>query len=37
MQPEYLLPLSQVLANYPIPEPAQSSPCPYILLPDATS
>jgi len=32
MEPEGSLPQSQVPATCPYPEPAQSSPCPYILL-----
>ena len=34
MEPEGLLPLSQVPATCPYPEPAQSSPYPHISLPD---
>ena len=31
------LPDSQVAATYPYPQPARSSPCPYIPLPEDLS
>ena len=37
MEPEGLLPHSQVPATCPYPEPDQSSPCPYIPLPEDPS
>ena len=37
MEPEGSLPQSQVPANCPYPEPARSSPCPHILLPEDPS
>ena len=36
-EPEGSLPQSQVLATYPYPEPAQSSPYPHILHPEDLS
>jgi hypothetical protein len=33
MEPEGLLPLSQVPATCPYPDPDRSSPCPHIPLP----
>ena len=37
MEPECSLPHSQVPATYPYPEPARSSPCPHVLLPEDPS
>jgi len=37
MEPEGSLPRLQVPANSPCPEPAQSSPYPYIPLPEDPS
>jgi hypothetical protein len=37
MEPEGLLPHSQVPANFPYPEPAYSSPYPHIPLPENPS
>ena len=37
MEPEGLFPHSQVPANYPYPEPYQSSPCLPIPLPEDSS
>jgi len=37
MEPEGLLLLTQVPATCPYPEPAQSSPYPYIPLPEDLS
>jgi len=34
MDPEGLLPHSQLPANFPQPQPDQSSPCPYIPHPE---
>jgi hypothetical protein len=36
-EPEFALPHSQVPANCVYPEPAQSSPCPHIPLPEDLS
>jgi hypothetical protein len=37
MEPEVLLPLSQVPSNCPYPETARDSPCPHIQLPEDRS
>jgi hypothetical protein len=37
MEPESLSPHSQVPANCPYPEPAESSPYPHIPLPEDSS
>jgi len=37
MKPEISLPHSQVIATFPYPGPAQSSPYPHIPLPEDPS
>ena len=37
MEPEGSLPHSQVTATCPYPQPARSSPCPHIPLPEDPS
>jgi len=37
MEPDGSLPLAQVHATYPYPDPTRSSPCTHIPLPEGLS